>query len=269
MARPATVFREAEVSFEDARTPERATHVRVASFDGPLALLVSLIEQRRLDILDVPLGDLAGAYLEALSGITGDRLPHLSSFVGVSAQLILIKSRAILPRPPVLPDADVDGSPDPEAELRARLVVYKKYRDAAQRLGDRLETGLVSVHREGSVATASGTAGARPPDQAPLDPGILAESLAFVIASADPVAPPLQIMGRGVTLEQRASVLRRALREASVVIFQELLRDVRDRVVVTVTFLAMLELVKRREMVAQQDQPWGPIVCRALRQPVR
>jgi segregation and condensation protein A len=89
-----------EIRFAEARRPEDATHVRLESFDGPLALLLSLIEQRQLDVLTVRLGDLAGAYLDALARIEHGRLPMLSAFVSVCSQLILIKSRAMVPRPP-------------------------------------------------------------------------------------------------------------------------------------------------------------------------
>ena len=70
-------------------------------------------------------------------------------------------------------------------------------------------------------------------------------------------------MPRTVTLTERASIIRAALRDAPEVVLQDLLRGVRDRVVVAVTFLAMLELMKRREIVVEQAEPWGAIVARA------
>ncbi len=75
----------------------------MAEFDGPLGLLLSLIEARQLDVLTVPLGALAEAYLDALGRLDADRLGNVSSFVAIASQLILIKSRAMLPR---RPDAD-------------------------------------------------------------------------------------------------------------------------------------------------------------------
>ncbi len=68
-----------------------------------------------------------------------------------------------------------------------------------------------------------------------------------------------------VTLAERAAIIRAALRRTPMVVLQELLHDVRDRVVVAVTFMAMLELVKSRELVVEQSEPWGPIVCRVAR----
>jgi chromatin segregation and condensation protein Rec8/ScpA/Scc1 (kleisin family) len=70
-------------------------------------------------------------------------------------------------------------------------------------------------------------------------------------------------VARTITLTERAEVIRAALRGASTVVLQDLLNGVRDRVVIAVTFLAMLELMKRREIVVSQASPWGPIVARA------
>ena len=70
-------------------------------------------------------------------------------------------------------------------------------------------------------------------------------------------------MARLITIAERAAIIRAALRAAPVVVLQDLLRGVRDRVVIAVTFLAMLELMKRREIVVEQLEPWGPIVARA------
>jgi chromatin segregation and condensation protein Rec8/ScpA/Scc1 (kleisin family) len=92
------------VRIEPGRGREWATHVSIAEWEGPLGLLLSLIEARRLDVLTVPLGGLAEAYLEALARIEHDRMGSISAFVAVASQLILIKSRAMLPRPPALPD---------------------------------------------------------------------------------------------------------------------------------------------------------------------
>ena len=69
-------------------------------------------------------------------------------------------------------------------------------------------------------------------------------------------------MGRTITITERAEIIRAALRDAPRVVLQDLLTGVRDRVVIAITFLAMLELMKRREIVVEQATPWGPIVAR-------
>ena len=72
-------------------------------------------------------------------------------------------------------------------------------------------------------------------------------------------------MERTITLEERASVIRAALKRVPQLVLQDLLRDVSDRIVIAVTFLAMLELAKGREVSIEQEQPWGPISVRQLR----
>src|SRR5437762_12230216 len=121
------------VLFGEGHGPESSTHVRFEEFEGPLALLLSLIEARRLDILTVPLAGLTVAYLEALALLPGDRLGNSSSFVTVATQLILIESRALLPPPghtSLTAGAAPAARPDAEAELRGRLVLSRARGDA-------------------------------------------------------------------------------------------------------------------------------------------
>jgi segregation and condensation protein A len=252
-----------ELRIATGPAPERATTVRLAEWEGPLGLLLSLIEARRLEVLDVPLGSLAEAYLDALASIETDRMGHISAFVAVAAQLILIKSRAMLPRPPVLGVGDLpDEGADPERELRERLLIYRAYRDAGSTLqAHALSMGAV-FRREPSAAAASAVAGARPADGPVLDPSVLPRALGGLVRVLPPVEAPPEIVARTITLTQRAAIIRAALRSAPSVVLQDLLAGVRDRVVVAVTFLAMLELVKRRELVVEQGVPFGPIVAR-------
>ena len=251
------------VAFGEGGRPESATRVTMPAFDGPLALLLALIEARQLDVLTVPLGALAGAYLDAVACLDGDRMGNVSAFIAIASQLILIKSRAMLPRRAVegavpLPD---DG-PDPEAELRARLVLYRAFRDGGVRLQEDARARVGLFHREAAVSRAAGVAGARPPAAEPLSPAILVEALAGIARVAPPLPPPPETIRRSITLTERAALLRRALDGAPSVVLQDLLKGVRDRVVVAVTFLAMLELMKRHEIVVEQDEPFGPITAR-------
>ncbi len=243
--------------------PEDATRVRLEGFEGPLALLLALIEQRQLDVLTVRLGDLAGAYLEAVARIETGLLSMLSSFVAVCAQLILIKSRALLPRPPAAAAGTPAGTEgDPEEELRRRLIEYRLYRDAGLVLGARVALNISLFHREADAATAAGRAGARPADHEVLDAHGLADALLTSLRLVPPAPEPAAVVARTITLEERAAAIRDALRHAPAVVLQELLSGVTDRIVVAVTFLALLELAKGREVLIDQAEPWGPINVR-------
>jgi segregation and condensation protein A len=264
---------EASLGIEIAATGRGGSsvaHVRVGAFDGPLGLLLALIEARELDVLSVPLGDLAEGFLDAVAGVKGERLASLSGFVSIAAQLILIKSRALLPGQPdaAVPAGDEEAD-DPEAELRRRLLIYRAFRDAGAWLGGRLAAvGGGLFHREAAVAlesarAAAGSAEAIAPLE-PLDPLALADALQRLARIVPPPAESPRTLGRTIAVEERAAFIREALRAAPVVVLQDLLRGVRDRVVAAVTFLAMLELVKRREITVEQAEPWGEIVCRRL-----
>jgi segregation and condensation protein A len=252
------------VRIEPGRGRDWSTHVAIAEWEGPLGLLLSLIEARRLDVLTVPLGGLAEAYLEALATIEHDRMSSISSFVAVASQLILIKSRAMLPRPPAGAAIELeDEGLDPEAELRARLLLYRAFRDA----GGALQAGALErrglFRREPGAALAAGLAGAATaPSTPPVSPTLLVRALGSLVQVLPDPEPPPEVVPRSITLAQRAAIIRLALKGASTVVLQDLLTGVRDRVVIAVTFLAMLELMKRREVVVEQAEPFGPIVAR-------
>jgi segregation and condensation protein A len=252
------------VRIEPGRGTDWSTHVRIAEWEGPLGLLLSLIETRRFDVLTVPLGGLAESYLEALATIEHDRMTTISSFVAIASQLILIKSRAMLPRPPALPEGVVeDEGLDPEAELRARLLLYRAFRDAGATLQAIALDRVGLFRREPAAALASGLAGATAaPAAEPASPSVLVRALASLVrVLPEPQAPP-EVVPRSITLTQRAAIIRLALKGAPSVVLQDLLQGVRDKVVVAVTFLAMLELMKRREVVVEQPEPFGPITAR-------
>ena len=251
------------IAFTDRRRPEDATRVRLPEWEGPLGLLLALVEARRFDVMSVPLGALAEAYLDAIAGLEGDRLGNLSAFVAVASQLILFKSRELLPRPPE-PAIPLDDEPDAEAALRARLVAYRAFRDAADRRAGPAAAGRQAVRREPSLAVAMARAGAVEPLPPRLDPALLVGALERLAAVAPAVVPPPEAIPRTITMVERAAFIRAALADAGPVVLQDLLAGVRDRVVVAVTFLAMLELVKRREVSVEQDAPWGPIIVRAV-----
>jgi segregation and condensation protein A len=133
------------------------------------------------------------------------------------------------------------------------------YRDAGRILGERLIGGLSLFHREADTAIAAGRAGARPDKVEVLKPQLLADALLASVRLVPPPPPPPETVARTITLEDRARVIRKALESAPQIVLQDLLGNVRDRIVIAVTFLAMLELAKGREITVEQAEPWGPI----------
>src|SRR5918999_2699412 len=138
---PIEVRRDAAVAVPVGEEPEFTLALPV--FEGPLQLLLHLIESRQLDILTVPLAEVADAYVEHLARHPVDAA-NLSEFVSIAAQLIFLKSKRMLPSEPMPPLPEGADEPD-EEELRRRILDYRALRDAARQLGER--DGIAPVMR--------------------------------------------------------------------------------------------------------------------------
>ena len=242
---PLTVGVEGEPAFE----------VRLGVFSGPLALLLHLIESRQLDVLTVPLADVADAYVAHLSTTPIDPA-QLAEFVAIAAQLILLKSRSLLPGEVAPALADAADEPG-EEELRRRLLEYRALRDVARALGQRdLASPMVRREpRESDLPAAEVVA---------LAPSLLAEALGRLAATPETEAPPPEIVAREITIAMQIAVLRAALAAGGRVVLQQVLASCRSRTEATVTLLATLELVRRRQVRVRQRHLFGPIVLEAM-----
>ncbi len=224
-------------------------------FEGPLQLLLHLIESRQLDVLTVPLAEVADAYVEHLARHPVDAA-NLSEFVAIAAQLIFLKSKRMLPAEPLPPMPEGTDEPD-EDELRRRILEYRALRDAAVALGTM--DGVAPVMRREPRETDL----PETPSE-PLPVGVLVSALEALAAIPEPVAPPPEIVAREITIGQQIEVLRRALGSGGRVVLQTILARCRSRTEAAVTFLATLELVRRRQISASQDDIFGPIVVEML-----
>jgi len=231
--------------------------VELDVFSGPLELLLHLIESRELDVLTVPLATVADAYVEHLA--THVVPPEqLADFVAVAARLILLKSRRLLPGE-AAPLAAADTDEPDEEELRRRLIEYRVLRDAGRQLGTR---DLVSPvfrrePRESDLPEVPSP---------PLSATLLADVLDALAAIPEPEPPPPEVVLREVTIAMQITVLRAALAragDAGRIVLQDLLVTCGSRTEVTVTVLATLELVRRRQITIQQDDLFGPILVKA------
>lgn len=225
--------------------------VALPVFEGPLQLLLHLIESRQLDVLTVPLAEVADAYVEHLTRNPVDTA-NLSEFVSIAAQLIYLKSKRMLPSEPPPPLPDGADEPD-EEELRRRILEYRALRDAATALGER--DGVAPVMRREPRDSDLPEVPA-----APLPVGVLVDALEALAAIPEPVAPPPEVVPREITIGQQIAVLRQALSAGGRVLLQTILARCRSRTEAAVTFLATLELVRRRQVRAEQHELFGPIV---------
>jgi segregation and condensation protein A len=229
--------------------------LRLPVFEGPLQLLLHLIESRQLDVLTVPLSEVADAYVAHLTRHPVDAA-QLSEFVAIASQLILLKSRRLLPAEPLDAVPAESGEPD-EEELRRRLIEYRVLRDASMALGrlDGVQPAYRREPRESDLPVAR---------TEPLPVRGLADALERLAAIPEPTPPPAEVVAREVTIGQQIAVLRQALSKTGRVLLHSVLATCRSRTEATVTLLATLELVRRRQVRAEQDALFGPIVLERL-----
>lgn len=223
------------------------------AFSGPLDALLRLIERRELDITVVSLAQIADEYLAQVRAMDAPDPQALAEFLVIAARLLLLKSRALLPQPA----AGVERlSEHGEAEeLAEQLREYQRYKQAA------------AVLRAWEAQTRRCFVRVTPPlvvAPAPVE-GTVAELLAAVQRRLqlrqprDEPTVPLPAP-KLLTIADASATIRMRLRQSQWVNFTELLPGDADRMVVLVTFWATLELLKRREVVAEQETLFGPII---------
>lgn len=223
-------------------------------FEGPLDLLLHLIEQRDLDITEVSLLAVTEQYLAQLRSAETINMSALSDFVAVGARLLLLKSRALLPR-----EDEGDEEPteedaaDPEA-LLAALQEYRRYKQAADYLA-----GLQAEHRVGYRRAAA-------PPELPLPTGLQGVSIERLanlfrgVLERLPVEDQRPAVRREpIRLRDRIARLVGRLDVAGQASFLDLIGGAQTRVEVVVDFLAVLELIKARYLDASQDEAFGDI----------
>jgi len=220
-------------------------------YEGPLDLLLELIERAELDITRVSLAQVTDQYLEYLRLIPSPDLADLAAFLVVAARLLQIKSEALLPRPPTRQP----GEEDPGDALARQLIAYKKYKQVAVLLAEREAAGLRSHLRL-----------APPPATEPkLDPtGLTLDALrrAMVEMLADAARGPVLdevVRPPVVRIRDKIRMLLEALRLHGRTTFRSMLARAGSRLEIVVSFLAVLELVKRQQVVVQQAELFGDI----------
>ena len=229
-------------------------------FQGPLDLLLHLIERDDLDITAVSLVAVTDQYLRAIRTSEGFDPGALAEFVAVGAKLIYLKSKALLPKPPQEDAEAMDD--DVGRELIELLREYKRFAEIASVLEERQDTGFRIYTR------------LAPPPVAPEGTGLSSvtmerlRTIMIEVLNKKPVeARPRAVLQRdtAMTLTQRIGEFRERLRRRGKFSFRRAIMECTDRLEVVVSFLAILELLKSGEADAQQAEAWGDIEVVALK----
>jgi segregation and condensation protein A len=232
--------------------PKPGYTIQLPVYEGPLDLLLDLIERAELDITKVSLAQVTDQYLQYLRLIQERDIEELASFLIIAARLIQIKSEILLPRPPIREP----GEEDPGDALARQLVAYKKYKQVAIMLAKREQAGLRSYLR---LSTP-------PPEIEPkldLSEVTLADlHHAMIEALANiHVAPSIEqsVAIPKVRLRDKIVTIVQSLRSIGRLSFRNMVNTARSRLEIVISFLAVLELVKQNQVVASQEEQFGDI----------
>lgn len=225
--------------------------VNTPVYEGPLDLLLQLIERAELDITRLALAQVTDQYLAYLRALQERAADEVSAFLIIAARLIQIKSEALLPRPPQRPV----GEEDPGEALARQLRLYKRFKEVAAGLEQREAAGLRTYLRLAPPPRVEGAL-----DLSGLSLQDLVEAARRIFQRVDR-RPPLSVVVAAprVTIRDKISLIAQVLRQVGRTTFRSLLRRRASRVDIVVTFLALLELIKRSLVQVRQEALFADI----------
>jgi len=226
--------------------------VKLGEFDGPLDLLLGLIEARKMHINDVSLSQVTDDYLGYIQKLEQSSLGEMSQFILVAATLLLVKSRSLLPNLELTDEEEGDV-----AELERRLKHYQIFRQGARLLARIWGAVPLRTPRKAPLVLA--------PRFAPGETNLaaLAEALQHIVHALPTVIfKETAQVAPTVTLEEVIDRLKDRVMRAAKMRFKEITKDA-DRVEVVIQFLALLELVKDGFVSAEQDRPFSDIMLQS------
>lgn len=241
--------------------------VRLPAFEGPLDLLLHLIEKRQMEITTISLVAVTDQYIEYLRQWQDhpESLPlaNMAAFVSIATRLLFIKSQSLLPH--TTKDemtSEMESAAALAEELRAHLIEYKLAKEIAGYLRQRSEQGLQTHGRSGLLAGIEAQLSWTPPTLTGLEATSLARAFARLLelrTRDEESGEDLMPLAR-VRVGQRIAEIRELLSERTTMYLAEVLEGETSRFVIIVTFLAVLELWKHARITVTQTDLFGPIL---------
>lgn len=226
--------------------------VKVATFSGPLDLLLQLIEQQQLDISQVSLATVTEQYITALQSMEELPVDELADFLVIAAKLLLIKSRLLVPGEAVEDDSGV--------ELERQLKMYQAFVAAAKQVAKLYNRHRVLYPREGFAAMEPIF---NPPEH--VKAADLRQVFAEALKQLEPITRlPQTVIVRTINIRQKIEQISERLAAEKTTSFRQLLQQSNNKTEVIITFLAVLEMVKLRTATAVQEGLYADVSITAL-----
>lgn len=265
---PALTDAESQLANAEDETSEQSRYVvRLPAFEGPLDLLLHLIEKRQMEITTISLLAVTDQYIAYLSQwqyhADGPPLANMAAFVSIATRLLFIKSQSLLPHTSKEEiTSEMESAAAMAEELRTHLMEYKLAKEIATYLRQREEQGLQTHSRSGLLAGIEAQLAWTPPTLTGLEAGSLARAFARLLdlrAREVESGEDLMPLAR-VRVSQRIAEIRELLSERTHVYLSDILEGETSRFVVIVTFLAVLELWKYARITVTQHELFAPIL---------
>lgn len=229
--------------------------VKTSVFEGPLELLLALVEREEVDIFKVSLAHVTDAYLAEIASREVADTQEMAEFLWMAARLLLLKSIRLLPgETPTDEETELLGWED---EVRQRLEEYRAYKEIAGELLERAQQETFAFPPPARPVEAGG-------QEEPLDVDLLVVAFQSVLARIPP--RPVVVHGRTWTLQEKLDLITERLLNGPIELV-ELILESEDRLEAVVTFVAILELLRRSRIRVRQKERFGPIHVEA-REPV-
>jgi len=225
--------------------------VKLERFEGPLDLLLHLIQRDEIDIYDIPIARITQQYLTYIELMRLLDLDVAGEFLVMAATLMRIKAKMLLPTPPPGEEEEID----PRDELVQRLLEYRQFKEASSTLKTREEHRRLEYER----GMVPGDEEAGPLPLAPATLFHLLDALNRVLARL-PARTVMELEGEAYDIEEKIERIHNRVRVAGKLSFETLLGECRSRLEMIVTFLALLELLKMNLLSAIQEGNFGEIV---------
>lgn len=236
---------------------------KLDSFEGPLDLLLHLIDKSEIDIHEVSISEITIQYMDYLHAMTELELEVTSEFLVMAATLLAIKSKQLLPKPPVFEDEYDEEWPDdgldPRDELIQKLVEYRKFKKIAEQLREKeFERSLVYSREPEDMTPFMKEEKVNPVEGLHVSDLIVAFQKALRRAARRNVVSTVQ--RDEISVKDRIRDIVEVLKQFETVQFSRLIRENMDRHEIVVTFLAILELMKMKHIRCFQHQLFDDIV---------
>ncbi len=234
--------------------------IQLDVFEGPMDLLLHLIEREELPITSVSLARVTQQYLDYMATLEQLRPDDIAEFLVMAARLLYIKSSALLPRPQ---RDEEEEEEDPGEALARQLREYKRFKEKAAFLRELEERGLRTY-----VRLAPPPALEKRLDPSGLSVDALLDALYEVLEEMNPPEPPVHSMAAlEITIDDKLTELGELVRQGKPFRFKQILRQARNRTEIIITFLAVLEMIKLRQVRVMQSQPFDDIMIEPLAAP--